>query len=148
MARFKFNSAASVFKLTATNGLQPTGKPVKKQHVMSARRSAPGVGGFKIRRRAKSGVKALLEIQRMQKTVELIIPKLRFQNLCRELGWDKKIDLMWSRDSFIALQHAAEDFLVLFLEVAYESALHSGSETLRLKDIQFTRHLFPKIRGN
>ena len=52
----------------------------------AARKSAPAAGGVKKPHRYRPGAKALREIRRYQKTTELLIRKLPFQRLVREIA--------------------------------------------------------------
>lgn len=55
---------------------------------------------------------ALREIRRYQKSTELLIRKLPFQRLVREIAQDFKTDLRFQSTAILALQEAAEAYLV------------------------------------
>ena len=55
---------------------------------------------------------ALREIRRYQKSTELMIRKLPFQRLVREIAEGFKIDLRFQSSTIGALQEAAEAYLV------------------------------------
>lgn len=55
---------------------------------------------------------ALREIRRYQKTTDLLIRKLPFQRLVREVALDHMQDVRFQAIALQALQEAAEDFLV------------------------------------
>uniref|UniRef100_A0A3Q3FFY4 Core Histone H2A/H2B/H3 domain-containing protein n=1 Tax=Labrus bergylta TaxID=56723 RepID=A0A3Q3FFY4_9LABR len=59
----------------------------------AARKSAPATGGVKKPHRYRPGTVALREIRRYQKSTELLIRKLPFQRLVREIAQDFKTDL-------------------------------------------------------
>uniref|UniRef100_A0AC35UER0 Histone domain-containing protein n=1 Tax=Rhabditophanes sp. KR3021 TaxID=114890 RepID=A0AC35UER0_9BILA len=59
----------------------------------AARKSAPVTGGVKKPHRYRPGTVALREIRRYQKSTELLIRKLPFQRLVREITQDFKTDL-------------------------------------------------------
>merc|ERR1712202_114627 len=70
------------------------GKAPRKQLASkAARKSAPSTGGVKKPHRYKPGTVALREIRRYQKSTELLIRKLPFQRLVREIAQDFKTDL-------------------------------------------------------
>ena len=71
------------------------GKAPRKQLTTKAtRKSAPSTtGGVKKPRRYRPGTVALREIRRYQKSTELLIRKLPFQRLVREMAQDFKTDL-------------------------------------------------------
>merc|ERR1712072_220906 len=68
--------------------------PRKQLAAKAARKSAPTqTGGVKKPHRYKPGTVALREIRRYQKSTELLIRKLPFQRLVREIAQDFKTDL-------------------------------------------------------
>src|ERR1019366_2671961 len=69
-----------------------------------ARKSAPAVGAVKKPHRFHPGTVALREIRRYQKSTELLIRKLPFQRLVREVAQDYKTDLRFQSSAVLALQ--------------------------------------------
>ena len=67
--------------------------PRKQLATKAARKSAPATGGVKKPHRYRPGTVALREIRRYQKSTELLIRKLPFQRLVREIAQDFKADL-------------------------------------------------------
>ena len=67
--------------------------PRKQLATKAARKSAPATGGVKKPHRYRPGTLALREIRRYQKSTELLIRKLPFQRLVREIAQDFKTDL-------------------------------------------------------
>ncbi len=132
MSRSKLKTAKSWI-------LSPTGFKFARCYTMAARRSAPGVGGFKRKRRAKPGVKAAREVIKMMRTTDLQIPKAVFYRLVREIGWDYKTDLRWGQTAVIALQMAAEDFVTHLFEESRRAAKHAKRDTVILDDVKFAR---------
>jgi histone H3/H4 len=57
---------------------------------------------------------ALREIRRYQKSTDLIIPKLPFQRLVREIAQQVSFekDMKWQKSAILAIQEASEAFLV------------------------------------
>jgi hypothetical protein len=70
--------------------------PRKQLATKAARKSAPSTGGVKKPHRYRPGTVALREIRRYQKSTELLIRKLPFQRLVREIAQDFKTDLRFS----------------------------------------------------
>src|SRR5271169_3292219 len=62
------------------------------------------------------GTVALREIRRYQKSTELLIRKLPFQRLVREIAQDFKTDLRFQSSAVMALQEAVEAYLVSLFE--------------------------------
>ncbi|KAG5840122.1 hypothetical protein ANANG_G00214220 [Anguilla anguilla] len=85
----------------------------------------------------------LREIRRYQKSTELLIRKLPFQHLVREIAQDFKPDLRFQSSAVMALQEASEVYLGGLLEDTNLCATHGKRVTIMLKDIQLAR----RIRG-
>ncbi len=109
----------------------------------AARKSAPTTGGVKKPHRYRPGTVALREIRKYQKSTELLIRKLPFQRLVREIAQDFKTDLRFQSSAVLALQEAAEAYLVGLFEDTNLCAIHAKRVTIMPKDIQLAR----RIRG-
>ncbi|XP_030616091.1 uncharacterized protein LOC111168485 [Delphinapterus leucas] len=90
--------------------------PRKQLATKAARKSAPATGGVKKPHRYRPGTVALREIRRYQKSTELLIRKLPFQRLVREIAQDFKTDLRFQSSAVMALQEACEAYLVGLFE--------------------------------
>src|ERR1700679_3937093 len=87
--------------------------PRKQLATKAARKSAAGTqGGVKKPHRYRPGTVALREIRRYQKSTDLLIRKLPFQRLVREIAQDFKNDLRFQSTAILALQEASEAYLV------------------------------------
>jgi histone H3 len=117
--------------------------PRKQLATKAARKSAPTAGGVKKPHRYRPGTVALREIRRYQKSTELLIRKLPFQRLVRELAQEFKTDLRFQSTAILALQEAAEAYLVGLFEDTNLCAIHAKRVTIMPKDIQLAR----RIRG-
>ncbi|XP_021715176.1 histone H3.3-like [Chenopodium quinoa] len=73
------------------------------------------------------------------KSTELLIRKLPFQRLVREIAQDFKTDLRFQSFVVAALQEAAEAYLVGLFEDTNLSAIHAKRVTIMLKGIQLAR---------
>ncbi|EDW37681.1 GL16668 [Drosophila persimilis] len=91
--------------------------PRKQLATKAARKSAPATGGVKKPHRYRPGTVALREIRRYQKSTELLIRKLPFQRLVREIAQDFKTDLRFQSSAVMALQEASEAYLVGLFEI-------------------------------
>ena len=95
-------------------------------------------------RRYRLGSVALREIRQYQKSTELLIRKLPFQQLLRELAQDLgKINIRFQSGAIMTLQEASEAYLVGLLEDANLCTMHTKRVTIMTKDIQ----LVWRIRG-
>lgn len=86
---------------------------------------------------------ALREIRRFQKSTELLIHKLPFQRLVRELAQSIKPNLKFQSAAIGALQEASEAYLVALFEDTNLCALHASRVTIMAKDMKLAR----RIRG-
>ena len=115
--------------------------PRKQLATKAARKSAPD--GVKKPHRFRPGTVALREIRRYQKSTELLIRRLPFQRLVREIAQDFKTDLRFQSSAVAALQEASEAYLVGLFEDTNLCAIHAKRVTIMPKDIQLAR----RIRG-
>ena len=114
-----------------------------KAPTKAAQKKAPKSNGVKKPHRFRPGTVALREIRKYQKSTELLIRKLPFQRLVREIAQDFKTDLRFQSSAILALQEAAEAYLVGLFEDTNLSAIHAKRVTIMPKDIQLAR----RIRG-
>jgi len=112
----------------------------------AARKPAPT--GLVIRpHRYRPGTRALMEIRKYQRSTHLLLRKLPFSRLVREIlreyfarpGWEFR----WQAQAMLAIQEAAESYLVRLFEDANLCAIHAKRVTIMRRDIQLAR----RIRG-
>lgn len=121
-----------------TNAKKANGGKAPRKRL--ATKSKPAV---KKPHRYRPGTVALREIRRYQKSTELLIRKLPFQRLVREIAQDFKNDLRFQGSAILALQEAAEAYLVSLFEDTNLCAIHAKRVTIMPNDIQLAR----RIRG-
>ncbi|XP_057409089.1 uncharacterized protein LOC103017730 [Balaenoptera acutorostrata] len=138
-------SSVDIMARTKQTARKSTGgkAPRKQLATKAARKSAPATGGVKKPHRYRPGTVALREIRRYQKSTELLIRKLPFQRLVREIAQDFKTDLRFQSSAVMALQEASEAYLVGLFEDTNLCAIHAKRVTIMPKDIQLAR----RIRG-
>lgn len=120
------------------------GKTPRKQMMeKAAKKSAPSTSGVKRPHRYRPGTVALREIRKYQKSTELLIRKLPFQRLVREIAQDFKNDLRFQGTAILALQEASEAYLVSLFADTNLCALHAKRVTIQPKDMWLAR----RIRG-
>ena len=120
--------------------------PRKQLATKAARKSAPATGGVKKPHRYRPGTVALREIRRYQKSTDLLIRKLPFSRLVREISQDYQIkdnDARYQSAALLALQEATEAYLTHLFEDVNLCAIHSKRVTIMPKDIQLSK----RIRG-
>ena len=118
--------------------------PRKQLATKAARKSAPATAGVKKPHRYRPGTVALREIRRYQKSTDLLIRKLPFQRLVREIAQDYKQDCKFQGSSILALQESSEAYLTGIFEDSNLCAIHAKRVTVMPKDMQLAR----KIRND
>ena len=91
--------------------------------------------------RYRAGTVALKDIRHFQKTTTLLIRKLPFQRLVREIAQDYKTDLRFQSAAILCLQEAMEAYLVRLFDDANLCAIHARRVTIMPKDIQLARRI-------
>ena len=94
-------------------------------------------------RRYRPGTVALRGIRRYQKTSELLIRRMPFQRLVREITQVHNPYLRFQSGAILALQESTEAYLVGLLEDTNLCAIHAKRVTIMPKDIQLAQ----RIRG-
>lgn len=130
---------------TKQTARKSTGGKAPRKHISTkaAAKSAPVAAGIKKPHRYRPGTVALREIRRYQKSTELLIRKLPFQRLVREIAQETKTDLRFQSAAIAALQEAGEAYLVGLFEDVNLCAIHAKRVTIMVRDIQLAR----RIRG-
>jgi len=100
------------------------------------------------KRKFRAGTRALREIRKYQKSCDLLIPALPFSRLIREvaqsvLGYSMP-DVRFQSSAIMALQEAAEAYLVTLFEDTVLCAIHAKRVTIMARDMQLAR----RIRGD
>ena len=115
--------------------------PRKQLATKAARKSPPSAAAVKKPHRYRPGTVALREIRKYQKSTELLIRKLPFQRLVREVAQDFKNDLRFQGSAVMALQEAAEAYLVSLFEDTNLCAIHAKRVTIMPRDMQLARRI-------
>ncbi|KAH6915359.1 histone H3 [Coprinopsis sp. MPI-PUGE-AT-0042] len=137
----------------------PPSPAAKRSKTATARKSTggqqsrrpPEADHPKPKRRFHPGTVALREIRKYQKSTDLLLRKLPFSRVVREIALDMQTNLngdadtalRWQTSALLALQEAAEAYLVHLFEDANLCAIHAKRVTIMTRDIQLAR----RIRG-
>ncbi|KDE07030.1 hypothetical protein, variant [Microbotryum lychnidis-dioicae p1A1 Lamole] len=98
-------------------------------------------------KRFKPGTVALREIRKYQKSTDLLLRKLPFARVVREIASDffdddgQRVGLRWQASALMALQEATEAYLIHLFEDANLCALHARRVTIMQRDMQLVRRL-------
>lgn len=89
--------------------------------------------------------RALVEIRRLQRSTHLLLSRAAFNRLCREIYQDHYAlpgcEFRWQSTAFLALQTAAENYLISLMEDGNLCAIHAKRTTLMKRDLQLARRL-------
>ncbi|KAE9374859.1 histone-fold-containing protein [Stipitochalara longipes BDJ] len=138
----------------AIMGPKKAGKRLSTGATGKGKKRASGAGAIepgdplpmKKKHRFKPGTRALQEIRRYQRSTDLLLRKLPFSRLVREIALTLRPageGMRWQSQAIQALQEASEAFLVHLFEDTNLCAIHAKRVTIMQKDIQLAR----RIRG-
>ncbi|KAG7174466.1 histone H3-5-like [Homarus americanus] len=114
-------------------------KRKKSTSFYKKKRRTPG----KRKLRFRPGTVALREIRHFQRGTNLLIPKLPFSRLVREILVGFRKDFRVQSLALMALQEAAECYIVGLLEMANLCSIHAKRVTIYPQDLKLVR----RIRG-
>merc|ERR1711985_57994 len=117
--------------------------PRKQLATKAARKSAPATSGIKKPHRYRPGTVALREIRKYQKSTDLLIRKLPFQRIVKDIAHEQRPEVRFQSSALMALQEAAEAYLVGLFEDTNLCAIHARRVTIMVRDMQLAR----RIRG-
>ena len=92
----------------------------------------------------RPGTVALREIRKYQKSTELLLRKLPFQRLVREVLGEVTTStspIRLQSSALLALQEASEAYMVGLFEDANLACIHAKRQTVQQKDLQFVRKI-------
>ena len=125
-------------------GKAPRRALATKAAIKASRKSKRHTGVPKRGHRYRPGTVALREIRRYQKSTDLLIRKLPFQRLLREIAQSyMKAGVRYQSAAVLANQEASEAYLVGLFEDTNLCAIHAKRVTIMPKDVQLSR----RIRG-
>lgn len=88
--------------------------------------------------RNRPGIVALREIRKFQKSTDLLLRKLPFQRVVREVSQEYMQDVRFTAGALLALQEATEAYMVKKFEAANLLAIHAKRVTVLEKDMKLT----------
>ena len=149
MARTKQTARKHSGKSPRTVGVRKSLTPKEASAAAAAARrmnpaSKSPAPAKKTAHRYRPGTVALREIRRYQSSCELLIPRMPFQRLVREIAGQIKMDVRFQSSAILALQTAAEAYLVGLFDDTNLCAIHAKRVTIQPKDIALAR----RIRGD
>ena len=94
-----------------------------------------------VAKKFRAGTQALKDIRHFQKSTALLIRRLPFQRLVREIAEDFKKELRFQAAAMSCLQEAVEAYLVGLFKDSNLCAIHAKRVTIMPKDIQLARRI-------
>ena len=129
----------------ADKGGKSSKKAVKKALKQRASEQKPKEAEIKVRKphRWRPGTEALRDIKRCQKSTGLLLRKLPFQRLVREIAQEYKSDLRFQGTALEVLQQAAESFVVDTFKDGYAIDLYADNVTIQPAAMRLAMALNP-----
>ena len=93
------------------------------------------------KKRYRPGTVALREIKKIQKGTNLLLRKLPFQRLVREIVQEQGHDLKFQSVAMEVLQEATEAHMIGIFEDANLCAIHAKRVTIMPRDIKLARRI-------
>ncbi|KAL0373791.1 UNVERIFIED_CONTAM: histone H3-like centromeric protein HTR12 [Sesamum radiatum] len=122
-------SVAEAGPSTSTPQPSPRRSPRSPRTAPASRKD----GQAKKKRRNRPGTVALREIRKYQKSCNLLIPAAPFIRTVKEISFQYSPSIArWQAEALVALQEAAEDYIVQLFEEAMMCAIHAKRVTLIL----------------
>ncbi|XP_073144683.1 histone H3-like centromeric protein CENH3 [Henckelia pumila] len=135
--------------VSRTTRRKPAGGTPTSTHQRSSRTRSPGsaqttagAGHAQKKRRNRPGTVALREIRKYQKSWNLLMPAAPFIRIVREITSFYAPGISrWQAEALVALQEAAEDYIVGLFQEAMLCAIHAKRVTLMKKDFELARRI-------
>lgn len=137
-----------ITKILTSPKTKPSEKRAARKKNVPQKRTPGIIVGVKKPHRFRPGTVSLREIKKYQKSTELLVRKLPFQRLVREIMQDiptsgtldgSSIRIQGS--ALLALQEASEAFMIERLNAAYFHAIFNKRITLMPKDLNFIKQI-------
>ena len=141
MARTR-NNKAPVVKDKRLTALEKEMAHKLKYGSKKAKKSCgPQASGVKVPFKFRPGTVALRDIRKYQKCTELLLRKLPFQRLVREIAQSSKDGLRFQASAVLAMQEATEAHMVNLFADTCLCAIHGSRVTVQPRDLRLALRL-------
>lgn len=89
------------------------------------------------KRRFKNETLAIKHITKMQKSTDLLVPKVAFKRLVHELTFDISSNIRYSKNALLAIQEASEAYVTSKLKRANNCCIRSKRKTILTRDMKY-----------
>lgn len=124
-----------------TVGVETNEHQTKGKKMISFKTKKNMPGGIKKPHRFRPGTVALREIRKYQKSVDLVIPRMPFFRLVKEVAQSFNTTLRFQVSAIEAIREATEAYLTGLFEDVNLIAIHAKRVTIYAKDMQLARRL-------
>lgn len=126
-----------------TGGKKSAGdkKSFERAKMKVCRTRAGGSGRVQKPQRYRPGTVALREIRKYQKSTDLLMRKMPFQRVVREIAQEICPSIRFQSSALLALQESAEAYLVGLFEDANLCAIHAKRVTLMPRDMLLAQRI-------
>lgn len=100
------------------------------------------------KRRKKSGEKAKIEIRRLAKTTNRLIPKVVFNRVVRNMTAELNPFMRWTATALDAMQEETESYAIGIFRGAEKVRSFKGRSTLQREDMHFSKGIMDAEAGN
>merc|ERR1711918_18383 len=118
-------------KTTARKSHGGVKRPRKGLVSKTSRKSAPAMGGIKKPHRFRPGTVAIREIRKYQRSTDLLVRKLPFQRLVKDIAHERSAELRFQSSAL----------LVGLFEDTNLCAIHARRVTIMVRDIKLARRI-------
>ncbi|ESU45648.1 Histone H3 [Giardia duodenalis] len=134
-------------KHTARKTTSATKAPRKTIARKAARKTASSTSGIKKTGRKKQGMVAVKEIKKYQKSTDLLIRKLPFSKLVRDIVTSglSKSDIRFQGAAVEALQESAENYIISLFVDTQLCAEHAKRVTIMKPDMELATRIGKRI---
>ena len=115
--------------------------PQKQLATKTAHKQGSGKGAKPHKPQRNYAIIDMHEILHFQKSVDLLIPLLPFQRLIHEIAQDFKVGLRFQSSAILALEEAAEAWLVGLFESTNLCCIHRRWQTIAPKDFYLVQRI-------
>ena len=136
MSRTKNSARKSAGKVPRSSIVAKKKKVAKTKNVVPTKKVVPTTA-----RKYKPGTVAIRDIRRYQKGTEVLLRKLPFQRLVRELAQGQKDGIRFQASAVLAMQEATEAHIVNLFADTCLCAIHGKRVTIQPRDLRLALRL-------
>ena len=118
-----------------------TAKVSQKRVGMAAKEAKPANLAQRKPFRYRPGTRAIMDIRKYQKSIDLLLPKGVFFKLVKEIAQNIKPDVRLQPTAVTALQEATESYIVGLFEDCNLCAIHAKRVTAMQQDMALARRI-------